>query len=94
MGLIITNVETVIAYNGKPVFDWFMYEMCRDRRRADLGDEEFQVKGDASKLKGNCGYGRTLLDKSKHTRISFTKQKYLPNHINSPLFKHYDELSE
>ena len=63
------------------------------RSTADLGGEEFQVKGDASKLKGNCGNGRTLMDKSKHIRISYTKEKNLPNHVNNPLFKHYEELS-
>ena len=94
MGLIVTNVETVIVYNGKKVFDWFMKEVCQDRRRADLGGEEYQVKGDASKLKGNCGYGRTLMDKSKHTRVSFVKERNLPNQVNNPLFKHYDELNE
>ena len=78
MGLITKNVETAIAYNGKPVFDWFMKEVCRDRQWADLS-------GDTSKLKGNCSYGRTLMDKSKHTRISFTKEKNIPNHVNNRL---------
>ena len=94
MGLIVTNIETVIIYNSKPVFNWFMEEVCRDRRRADLGGEEAKVKGDSSKLKGNCGYGRTLMDKTKHTRLSFVKEANLPNHVSNPLFKHYDELNE
>ena len=94
MGLVVTNVETVIVYNGKSVFQWFQDEVCRDRRRADLGGAEFQVKGEASKLKGNCGYGRTLMDKSKHTHLSFAKEKNLTNHVNNPLFKHYDELND
>ena len=32
-----------------------MKEVCRDRRCADLGGEEFQMKGETYKLKGNCG---------------------------------------
>ena len=58
MGLIVTGIELVIGYNGKSVFDWFVKEVSKDRRRADLGGAEFKMKGEASKLKGNCGYGR------------------------------------
>ena len=65
--LIVTNIDTVIIYHGKEVFRWFQNEICRNRRLADLGGLGFQVKGEASELKGNCGYGRTLMDKSKHT---------------------------
>ena len=31
------------------------------------------MKFEASKLKGNCVYGRAILDKSKHTKLSFAK---------------------
>ena len=58
MGLIVTRIELVIAYHGKSVFDWFVKEVCNDRRRADLGGGEFKMKGEASKLKDNCSYGR------------------------------------
>ena len=68
--------------------------MSRDRRRADLGGVEFKMKGEASKLKGNCGYGRTMMDKSKHTKLSFVKQENLSNHVNNPFLKKYDELNE
>ena len=66
MGLVVTNIEIVIMYNGKSVFKWFQDEVCR--HRADLSGIEFQVKDEASKLKGN-GYGSTLMDKSKHTHL-------------------------
>ena len=54
----------------------------------------FEMKGEGSKLKGNCGYDRTLMDKSKHTKLSFAKAKKLPNHVNNPFLKNYDELNE
>ena len=94
MGLVVTNIETVMIYQGKEVFEWFQNEVCRDRRRADLGGFEQQVRGEGSKLKGNCGYGRTLLDKSKHTKVCFAKRYYLANHVNSPFLKSYDVLNE
>ena len=94
MGLVVTNIETVMIYQGKEVFEWFQNEVCRDRRRADLGGFEQQVRGEGSKLKGNCGYGRTLMDKSKHTRVCFAKRNNLANHVNSPFLKSYDVLNE
>ena len=87
MGLVVTNIETVIIYQGKEVFKWFQDEVARDRRRADMGGFELQVKGEGSKLKGNCGYGRTLMDKSKHTKINFAKKKNLAKHVNNPFLK-------
>ena len=58
MGLIITRVELAIAYNGKPVFEWFMNEVVDDRRRADTGGIDLEMKGEASKLKGNSALQR------------------------------------
>ena len=94
MGLKVTRIELVIAYNGKPVFDWFVDEVCNNRRRADLGGVEYKMKGEASKLKGNCGYGRVLMDKSKHTKVSFSTEKNLFKHVNRPHLKKFDELNE
>ena len=64
----------------KNVFDWFMKEVCRDCRRVGLGGEEFQVKGDSSKLRGNYGYGCTLMDNFKDTQLSFVREGHLPNY--------------
>ena len=94
MGLIVTRIELVIGYNGKPVFDWFVNEVCDDRRRADVGGAELKMKGEASKLKGNCGYGRTIMNKSNHTKVSFSKAVNLSKHVNSPFLKTFDELNE
>ena len=68
--------------------------MYRDRHRADMGGEECNRKGEASKLKGNCGYGRTMMDKSKHTKLPFVKEKNLPKHERNPLYKNYVELND
>ena len=94
MGLIVTRIELVTTYNGKSVFVWFVKEVSNDRRRADLGGGEFKTKGETSKLKGNCGNGRTIMDKSKQTKLSYCKRKNLSNHVNSPFLKRFDELNE
>ena len=45
MGLVVTNIEFVIEYNGKCVFEWFMDEVVNDRRMADL-NPEYTVRGE------------------------------------------------
>ena len=48
---------------------------------------EFKMKGEVSKLKGNCGYGRVLMDKSKHTRLAVAKAGNLDKHVSNPFLK-------
>ena len=59
MGLVVTNIETVVECNGKSVFEWFMNEVADDRRRANM-DPDFAVNSECCKLKGNSSYGRTI----------------------------------
>ena len=93
-GLVVDRVYYVISYNGKPCFDWFVKEVTHDRRAADLGGVEQKMKGEASKLMGNCGYGYTVMNRSNHTHTSFAKEKNLKNHTKNPFLKIYDELNE
>ena len=78
MGFMVTNIEFVIEYNGKCVFEWFMNEVVNDRRMADL-NPEYTVRGETSKTKGNSGYGRTLMNKSAYIKVTFTKEKRYQN---------------
>ena len=52
MGLVVTNIEFVIEYNGKCVFEWLMNEVVNYRRMADL-NPEYTVRSETSKTKGN-----------------------------------------
>ncbi len=92
LGLVVTNIERVIEYQGKEVFRWFVDEVSDDRRRADLGGSDFEMRGAASKLKGNCAYGRTLMNKYKQTKICFTEEKNVPKHVNDSFLKDLHEL--
>ena len=71
-----------------------MKEVTNNRRAADLGGVEQKMKGEASKLMGNCGYGYTVMNRSNHTQTSFAKKKNLKNHTRNPLLKIYEELNE
>ena len=66
--------------------------MIDDRRMADL-NPEYTVLGETSKTKGNSGYGRTLMNKFTHTKIPFTEEENVPEHIASPFFKTLHELN-
>ena len=80
----MTNIEFVIEYNGKCVFDWFMNEVANNRRMADL-NPEYTVRGEASKAKGNSGYGRTLMNKFARTKLNFKKENNVPKHVDNPV---------
>ena len=93
LGLVVTRQELLISYNGKAIFDWFTQEVCDDHR-ADLGGPDLKMKGEASKLKGNCGNGQTLMNKSRHTLLLFAKEKNLSKHVNNLLLKTYTPLNK
>ena len=93
MELIIDDIEFIMEYNPKKCFKWFQDKVVHDRRMADL-DPNWRIRGETSKTKGNCAYGRTLMDKSKHTSTRFITGSNISNHVNNPLFKHMVELQD
>ena len=93
-GLVVDDIEYIVKYNPKTCFDWFMEQVCDERRAADIGGPEQKIIGEANKLMGNNAYGGILMDKSKHTRTSFAKEKNLSKHTDSPFFKNHVELNE
>ena len=92
--IIIENIEFVVSYNAKNCFQWFMDEVTDKRRGADLGGPGLKMVGETAKLSGNSSYGGVLMDKTKHTATTFTKEKNLEKHVRNPFLKDYDELNE
>merc|ERR1712072_850974 len=92
MGMVCDDIEWIMEYTPKTVFKWFQDEVVHDRRLADL-DPAYKIRGETSKTKGNVAYGATIMDKTKHTRVSFTKENNVPIHVNNPLFKSLEELN-
>ena len=58
LGLVVTDIELVIEYNDKAVFEWFQDKVCDDRRRADK-DPVFAVRGKLVRPKETVAYGQT-----------------------------------
>ena len=92
MGLVCDDIDWIMEYKPKSVFKWFQDEVVHDRRMADL-DPNWKIRGETSKTKGNCAYGGTIMDKTKHTRVLFTTEDRVPNHVNDPRFKALEELN-
>ena len=91
MGLVCTNIEWILEYNPKRVFEWFQDQVVDDRRMADL-DPAYKIRGETQKTKGNCAYGKCGIDKTKHNHVCFCQEKNLDTHIQNPLFKSIEEL--
>ena len=91
MGLVCTDIEWVLEYHPKKVFEWFQDKVVDDRRMADL-DPAYGIRGETSKTAGNCGYGKCNIDKTKHNTVSFAEEENLDIHIQNPLFKTIEEL--
>ena len=91
LGLQCTNIEWVLEYHGKPVFQWFVEKIANDRRRADL-DSDLEIIGETSKTSGNAAYGYTAVDKSKYNNVYFCEQNEIEKHVTDPHFKNLEEL--
>ena len=93
MGLVCTDIEWILEYHPKEVFEWFQDKVVDDRRMADL-DPAYAIRGETSKTAGNCGYGKCNIDKTKHNTVSFAAEENLDIHIQNPLFKTIEELED
>ena len=88
MGLKCTNIEWILEYYRKSVFQWFVDKIADDRRRADL-DPDFAILGETSKTSRNS---YTCIDKTKHNSVRFCEKDNLSRHIRDPYFKSIEGL--
>ena len=91
MGLVCTNIDWVLEYYPKKVFEWFQNKVADDRRMADL-DPAYEIIGETSKTSGNCAYGKCCIDKTKHNNVAFPKAENIDIHTQSPFFKTIEKL--
>ena len=93
MQLIVDDLEWILDYCPKECFEWFMDDVIKARRMADL-DRDFAIIGDCQKTLGNSFYGGTLIDRTKHKSVTFVEHERIRNHIRNPLFKTMIELND
>ena len=69
-GLEITKFYQAITYTPKKCFTRIVEEVSDARRAGDV-NEDMAIIGETMKLVGNSLYGRTVMDKGKHTTTTF-----------------------
>ena len=89
MGLKCTNIEWILEYHPKAVFHWFQEEVVHERRMADL-NPEWIARGESAKTDGNCAYGKSVIDKTKHNSVKFVDEENLGIHVQNPRLKSID----
>ena len=90
-GLIVTKLHLFIQYFPQRTFAKFADEVTTARRRGDVNATE-KILSDCYKLMGNSSYGKTICNKEKHTRVSYTKGRTFELWTNSWRFKRGSEL--
>jgi hypothetical protein len=92
-GLEITKFYKAITYTPKQCFKGIADDISNTRRAGDV-DESMAIIAETMKLIGNALYGRTVMDKEKHTTTSFCGLDKISKRINDPHFKDLEELSD
>jgi hypothetical protein len=82
-----------VTYTPKQCFKGIADNIANARRAGDV-DEDMAIIAETMKLIGNALYGRTVMDKEKHTTTTFCGLDKISKRINDPHFKDLEELSD
>jgi hypothetical protein len=91
-GLIVSRVHQFIeATRGRP-FQQFAEDVSNARREGDSSKEK-EILGDCMKQTGNDGFGRTVMNRMRHTHTIYTKDANLVlSKANDKLFNDCKEI--
>ncbi len=92
-GLEITKFYQTITSTPKQCFKGIVDDITNTRRTGDV-DEDMTIIAETMKLIGNALYGRTVMDKEKHTTTTLCGLDKISKRINDPHFKDLEELNE
>ncbi|XP_078359971.1 uncharacterized protein LOC144644372 [Oculina patagonica] len=85
-GLKVTHVYQAIQWTPKACFGPFGDFVSESRREADA-DPHQKILGETAKTVGNAGYGRFLMDVTRHQKVAYVKdERKVGRAINSFLF--------
>ena len=92
-GLVVTKVHQAIEWRAKPCFAPFGEFVSNARREGDRGGST--VVAETAKTVGNAGYGRFLMDVSRHIDVRYEEdESKVCRAINSLFFRDLEEISE
>ena len=92
-GLVVTKFYQGIQYEGKECFANLAEDIANARRSGDT-DKSKAIIAETMKLIGNALYGRTVMDKERHTSTSYCGLDKISKKINNPHFKDLEQLND
>ena len=90
--LEVTAIHEVVQYRPQKCFEPFKDVVTSNRLKGMLENKE--ILASTFKLLGNSAYGKTLENKSKHTKVLYTDTKEYESCVCNPLFKKSTPLDE
>ncbi len=91
-GLKVTRVYQAIQWTSKSCFGPFGDFVSESRREADA-DPHQKILGETAKTVGNAGYGRFLMDVTRHQKVAYEEDEgKVTRAINSFFFRDLEEL--
>ena len=94
VGFKITKVYQVWEFRAKKCLKPFVDKVVLERRKGDMpGGDPLQAN--MFKLVGNSFYGGSVMNKDKHSNISYSDNKYeICKNINRPTFCDANQISD
>ena len=92
-GLVVTRIYQTLQFKPEKCFESFGNTVTENRRAGDV-DPAKKMIGDSWKLLGNCAYGKTATDKTKHRDVIICRDDTIDTHINSGQYRSLNILSD
>ena len=92
-GLVVEKIYGYIKSKECKTFNNFGDKVSDERRKGDdKSKPELKIIGDEMKNIGNSAFGRTAMNKSKHTKTIYKDLKQYKHSVNSPYFRDAEEF--
>lgn len=93
-GLVVKRVYQAVQWASHPWLQPFGEFVSNSRRDADQ-DPSKKILGETAKLVGNAGFGRFIMDVTRHQQVKYEKDEAkVARAINSMFFRDLEELSD
>ena len=91
-GVEIKSIYSIMKFKPKACFNKFADDVSNGKRAGDV-DPNKKIIAETMKLFGNSGYGYTVMNKDKHTNITYCSEEKINKHVNDPLFQDCNDLA-
>ena len=90
--LVVDTIHEVVQYTPQRCFEPFANRVSANRLEGQLQNKS--ILAQTFKLLGNSAYGKTLENKSKHTKVSYVNAKEYERCLRDPLYKKSTPLDD